>query len=266
MMTPPALFVAHGSPMFALNPGDAGAALSDLALSLGEPRAIVIVSPHWETTVPTVGSAAMLETIHDFHGFDPQLYQIRYAAKGSETHALEVATALRNAGLSIAVDPTRGLDHGAWVPLRHLFPKTSTPIVPLSVQHHGGPRHAYAVGRALATLREQGYLIMGSGNITHNLRDWQMALHDPSFDSSYVQTFSDWVHERIAHRDVDALLDYRQTQTSGPRAHPRDEHFLPLFTALGAGGAGAIGTPFYRGISEHVLAMDGYVFQSSTLS
>ncbi|MEN9528035.1 MAG: putative enzyme [Pseudomonadota bacterium] len=262
MRSMPAIFVPHGSPLFALQPGAAGAALSALAGSMGQPSAIVIVSPHWETRIPTVGSAGLLETIHDFSGFDPALYQIRYAAKGSEPHALEVATALRDAGFSIAIDPTRGLDHGAWIPLRHLYPETDTPIVPISIQHHGGPRHAHAIGRALAPLRARGYLIIGSGNITHNLSDWQLAMHDAHVDTSYVRTFSDWIQDQLSEERIEALLDYRSSQPAGVRAHPRDEHLLPLFTAMGAGGAGTLGKAFHRGISEQVLAMDGYVFES----
>lgn len=246
--------------MFALDTGPASMALSRLASALPKPAAIVVISPHWETQIPTVSSAVMFDTIHDFSGFDPKLYDLRYAAKGSESHAIEVVTAVRNAGFSIAVSPSRGLDHGAWVPLRHLYPKADIPIVPLSIQHHGGPQHAYAVGRALAPLRERGYLIIGSGNITHNLRDWHLAMTRSNVDTSYAQHFADWVHEQVTHRSVEALLDYRRTQAAGLRAHPRDEHLLPLFTTLGAAGVAANGGAFYRGISEHVLAMDGYVF------
>jgi 4,5-DOPA dioxygenase extradiol len=246
--------------MFALEPGAAGAAMSDVAARLGSPRAIVVVSPHWETSVPTVGTASKLDTIHDFGGFDSRLFEMRYPATGCPEAAQQVVSALQGAGLPVATDAQRGLDHGAWVPLRQMFPDADVPVIPLSVQHHGGPQHAYRVGQALAPLARQGFLIVASGNVTHNLRDWQIIsmLGHPTPD--YVQTFADWIHDRMQARDADALLAYRQTQSAGTRAHPRDEHLLPLFTALGAAGSDAQPEAFYRGISDHVIAMDGYAF------
>lgn len=253
------LFVPHGSPMFALQPGAAGVAMRDVVAQLGTPRAIVVVSPHWETEVPTVGTATQLKTIHDFGGFDPRLFDIQYPATGCPEAAEQVVAALQAAGLPVARDAQRGLDHGAWVPLRHMFPDADVPIVPLSVQHHGGPQHAYRVGQALAPLAQQGFLIVASGNVTHNLRDWQRSLlGQPA--PAYLSVFADWIHAQMVGHQTEALLDYRQTQPAGVRAHPRDEHLLPLFTALGAAGEDAQPEAFYRGISDHVIAMDGYAF------
>ena len=254
------LFVPHGSPMFALQPGAAGSAMNDVAARLTAPRAIVVVSPHWETAVPTVGTATRLETIHDFVGFDARLFQIQYPATGCPEAAQQVVQALQAAGLPVDTDANRGLDHGAWVPLRQMFPDADVPVVPLSVQHHGGPVHAYRVGQALAPLAEQGFLIVASGNVTHNLRDWQIISMTGQPTPDYVQQFADWIHAQMIGGQADALLNYRQTQTAGSRAHPRDEHLLPLFTALGAAGPGAQPQAFYRGIYDHVIAMDGYTF------
>ena len=254
------LFVPHGSPMFALQPGPAGAALSEVAARQGTPRAIVVISPHWETAVPTVGTATRLETIHDFGGFDPRLYEIQYPATGCPEVAAQVVQALQAAGLPVATDAARGLDHGAWVPLRQMFPDANVPVVPLSVQHHGGPLHAYRVGQALAPLAQQGVLIVGSGNVTHNLRDWQTLSMTGQPTPGYVQQFADWVHTQMVGGHTDLLLGYRQTQAAGVRAHPRDEHLLPLFTALGAAGPAAQPEAFYRGIYNLVIAMDGYAF------
>jgi 4,5-DOPA dioxygenase extradiol len=258
----PVAFVPHGSPMFALEPGAAGAALADLPALWARPRAIVVVSPHWETAVPTVGCATRLETIHDFGGFDPRLYDIQYPATGCPEAAQQVVAALQAAGLPVATDARRGLDHGAWVPLRHMFPDADVPVVPLSIQHHGGPRHAWKVGSALAPLAAQGLLVVASGNVTHNLRDWQRAVHfgPEAATLAQVRAFADWVEAQMSAGAVEALLDYRQTQPAGVRAHPRDEHLLPLFTALGAAGPGARPRAFFRGISDHVIAMDGYSF------
>ena len=253
------LFVPHGSPMFALHPGAAGAAMSALVPQLGKPRAIVVVSPHWETAIATVGFATQPETIHDFGGFDPRLYEMQYPAPGSPDVAALVMAALQEAGLPAAQDALRGLDHGTWIPMRQMFPGANIPVVPLSVQSHLGPAHAYRVGQALASLVEQNILIVGSGNITHNLRDLMAIRMHGGATPSYVQTFADWIHTHLMQRDVAGLLDYRQ-QLSGQRAHPTDEHLLPLFTALGAAGADAQPGAFFRGISDHVIAMDGYVF------
>lgn len=247
--------------MVAIRPGKAGEAVSALAQELARPRAVLVISPHWETPVATVGTADQLETIHDFGGFDPALYAIQYPAQGSPLGAQQVVTALEAAGLPVRTDDQRGLDHGAWVPLRHLFPQADVPIVPLSIQHHGGPQHAYRIGQALAPLAEQGWLIVATGNITHNLRDWQQAERGACIDASYAQRFSDWVHGQLISGDTKALLMYRECHPDALRAQPRDEHLLPLFTALGAAGAVPKVDPIYRGISDHVLAMDSYAFE-----
>jgi 4,5-DOPA dioxygenase extradiol len=245
--------------MFALQPGAAGAAMRQIAPQLGTPRALVVVSPHWETALPTVGFAARPSTIHDFGGFDPRLYDMQYPAMGSPEVAAQVVTALQQAGLPVAQDAERGLDHGAWIPLRQMFPKANIPVVPLSVQSHLGPAHAYRVGQALAALAEQNIAVIASGNITHNLRDFMRVSMQGGGTPAYVTAFADWIHQHLKQGDVPALLAYRQ-HADGQSAHPTDEHLLPLFTALGAAGEGAQARPFFRGISDHVIAMDGYAF------
>lgn len=263
--SPSVLFVAHGSPMFAIEPGAAGAALQAMATELARPRVVLVISPHWETQQPTVGTTEAvadhrLETIHDFGGLDPRLYEIQYPASGSPQAAQEVVEALLNAGLPVSADPRRGLDHGAWVPLRYLFPSADAPVVPLSIQHHGGPVHAYRVGLALAPLVEQGWLIVASGNITHNLHDWQRVSGGMAIDTSYARRFSDWVAEQLEAGNTEALLDYRQQHPDAVQAQPLDEHLLPLFTALGAAGPEGHSRVVHRGIRDHVIAMDGYAF------
>ena len=253
------LFVPHGSPTFALNPGAAGAAMSDIVHQLPAPRAIVVVSPHWDTRIPTVSTATKLETIHDFYGFEPALYDIQYPATGCPEVAHEVAAALQQAGFDVA-DSQHGLDHGAWQPLRQMFPHADVPIVPLSMQTHAGPAHAYRVGQALAPLAQQNIWIVASGNITHNLRDWQIATAMGGQEPAYVQQFTDWVHEQLQSHNLDALLNYRQLSAPGRQAHPSEDHLLPLFVALGAAGEGAKPHAYFRGISNYVIAMDGYAF------
>jgi len=258
--TQPALFVPHGAPTFALRPGAAGAALGRAAGALAAPRAIVIVSAHWDTTVPTVGFADRPETIHDFYGFPEALYALRYPATGCREAAEQVVAAIRAAGLPVDQDARRGLDHGAWVPLRLMFPDADVPVIPLSIQSQGGPHQAYALGRALAPLAAQGFLVIASGNVTHNLRDYQLAARNGGQTPGYVRQFADWMAERLQAHDTDALLDYRARGPGAVQAHPSDEHLLPLFVALGAGGERAEVQRFHAGIDDYVIAMDAYSF------
>jgi 4,5-DOPA dioxygenase extradiol len=257
---PTSLFVPHGAPTFALRPGAAGAALRAVAATLPAPRAIVIVSAHWDTAIATVGFAQRPETIHDFWGFPDELYAMRYPATGCREVATEVVAAIRDAGLPVAQDAERGLDHGAWVPLRLMFPDADVPVIPLSIQSHGGPEQAYRLGLALAPLAAQGILVIASGNVTHNLRDYQMAARNGGQTPAYVREFSEWLAARIAAHDVPALLDYRRQAPGAVQSHPSDEHLLPLYVALGAAGEKPVAQRFHNGIDDYVIAMDAYAF------
>lgn len=256
----PSLFVPHGAPTFALRPGAAGAALEAQATRLPRPRAVVIVSAHWDTGIPTVGTAARLETIHDFWGFPEALYAIRYPATGCPEAAEEVARTIAAAGMPVARDDARGLDHGAWVPLRLMFPNADVPVVPLSLQSRGGTAQAHRLGRALAPLAARGFLVVGSGSITHNLRDFQAARLSRGGTPAYVREFADWIADRLEARDLAALLDYRKRAPAAVRAHPTEEHLLPLFVALGAGDGEGKPERFHAGVDDCVIAMDAYAF------
>jgi 4,5-DOPA dioxygenase extradiol len=258
----PTLFVPHGAPTFALSPGAAGAALQAMAASLPQPRAIIIVSAHWDTAVPTVGFAERPETIHDFWGFPEELYALRYPATGCREGASAVVAAIEAAGLPVQQDSARGLDHGAWLPLRLMFPNADVPVIPVSIQSHAGPEQAYRLGQALATLTSSGFLVIASGNITHNLRDYQLATRNGGRTPAYVREFTDWMADRLAFGDLPALLDYRRQAPGAVQAHPTDEHLLPLFVALGAGGEGTQVRRLHAGIDEYVIAMDAYVFSN----
>jgi 4,5-DOPA dioxygenase extradiol len=257
----PALFVPHGAPTFALRPGAAGAALARYAASLPRPRAIIAISAHWAAARPTVSHASRLETIHDFSGFPRELYDIRYPATGCPEAAREVAAALEQAGLQVDRDARRGLDHGAWVPLRIMFPEADVPLVPLSIEPHLGPDHALRVGRALAPLRERGLLVVASGNVTHNLGDYFHASRSGR-TPGYVREFADWIWERLAARDFAGIVDYRRSAPHAIEAHPTEEHLLPLYVALGAGGEDCEAERIHAGIDDYVLAMDAYAFRS----
>jgi len=258
----PSLFLPHGAPTFALRPGAAGLAMSRIAASLPRPRAIVIVSPHWDTRTPTVGTGERLETIHDFYGFPAELYEIQYPATGCPEAAREVVAALRTAGLAVEEAPSHGLDHGAWVPLRQMYPDADVPVVPLSLQSHLGVSGAFQLGQALAPLRAQDFLIIGSGNITHNLGDYRIASAQPGVAFDYLRHFPHWMTEHLRQHDLDALLDYRRLAPDAVRAHPTDEHLQPLYVALGAAGERPAVEHLHTGISDFVLAMDAYAFRT----
>ncbi len=261
MSTLPTLFVPHGAPTFALQPGAAGAALARLGDQLPPARAVVIVSPHWDTVVPTVGAAARPATVHDFYGFPEELYEINYPATGCPEGAREVAAALAEAGLPVELAPSQGLDHGAWVPLRLMYPQADVPVIPVSVQSRLGVEGAYRLGQALAPLVEQGFLVIGSGNVTHNLGDYRIARQNGGQSPDYVRSFPAWLYERLQRHELDALLDYRRQAPDAVRAHPSDEHLQPLYVALGAAGNDASVEHLHSGISDYVLAMDAYAFR-----
>lgn len=260
MPTLPALFVPHGAPTFALKPGAAGAAIAAAADGLPRPRAIIVVSAHWDTRIATVGSAEQPETIYDFWGFPDELYTLNYPAMGSRDAAADVVSALQAAGLPVQTDAGRGLDHGAWIPLRLMFPKAEVPVIPLSIQGLGGVKQAYSLGKALAPLAEQGFLVIASGNVTHNLRDFHLISRNGGQTPVYVQAFADWLAARLAAGDLSALLDYRRQAPGGVQSHPSEEHLLPLYVALGAGGEQPRVERLFAGIDNHVIAMDAYSF------
>lgn len=170
--------------------------------------------------------------------------------------ANEVVAAIRDAGLPVAQDAGRGLDHGAWVTLRLMLPDADVPVIPLSIQSHGGPRQACRLGLALAPLAAKGILVIASGNVTHNLRDYQMAARNGGQTPAYVREFSEWLAGRIAAHDLPALLDYRRQAPGAVQSHPSDEHLLPLYVALGAAGEQALAQRFHSGVDDYVIAMD----------
>ena len=255
----PTLFLSHGSPMAAVEPGAAGAAWSALARAMPTPRAILMVSAHWETELPMLTGSAAPETIHDFGGFPDVLYTLHYPAPGAPTVAAEIAAALKAAAITTGIDGCRGLDHGAWVPLMHMYPAADVPTLQLSVQPARGARHHLALGAALAALPARGILVIGSGHTTHNLRDWMMHRRAPS-PLPYVATFADWLAQRLADDDRDALEHWHERAPAAERAHPSDEHFLPVLVALAAAGPHPVVTRAHREIVDGALAMDAYRF------
>jgi 4,5-DOPA dioxygenase extradiol len=257
----PSVFLSHGAPTLAIDPSPARDFLAaygaDLDRRFGRPKAILVVSAHWETRLPATSTAAKPETIYDFRGFPDELYRMRYEAPGAPDVAEHARQLLEAAGITATTDPARGLDHGAWVPLSLLYPEADVPVTQLSVQPAQDPRHHFRVGEALRPLREDGALFLGSGSITHNLRDLFTRRGERL---PYVAPFVDWLADRLAERDTDALLDYRSRAPHAIENHPTDEHLLPLFTALGAGSKDTKPRRVHRSETFGSLRMDTFEF------
>jgi len=256
-MTPPALFLSHGAPTLALANNFFTHAWAELGVVIGRPEAILVVSAHWDTPAPVATAAARLATIHDFAGFPEELYRVRYEPAGSPALAARVASLLGVAGHPAALDETRGIDHGAWVPLRWMYPDADIPVVQLSVQSALGARHHLGIGRALSPLRGEGVLVIGSGGIVHTLGeiDWGRRPDEPF---PWAATFNEWMATKVAEGAIESLADYRGLAPESVRAHPTEEHLMPFFVALGAGSPPA--RRLSLGIDMGSLGMDAYAF------
>ena len=252
----PSLYISHGSPMLALEPGESGPALKRLAAQLAKPKAIVLLSAHWESADLRVASHPAPETWHDFGGFPRELYAVQYPAPGDPALAARIVQLLATHGLPAQLDAKRPFDHGAWVPLSLMYPAADIPVVQVSLPSQSGPAGLNEVGQALASLRSEGILIIGSGSITHNLRelDWQAG---PESVEPWAKAFRDWMIEKLAADDVAALHQYRQQAPFAAKNHPSDEHLLPLYFARGAGGPFSIA---HQGWTLGALGMDIYRF------
>jgi 4,5-DOPA dioxygenase extradiol len=265
----PVLYVSHGAPLFAIEPGSTGPALTRWGQGLEMPegglRGIVVMSPHWSASAPAVMTNPAPATWHDFGGFPRALYALQYPAAGSPVLAAEVQGLLSKAGFTAPGDAARPFDHGTWVPLMHLFPKADVPVVQVALPEGYGPAEIMAMGRALSGLRKQGVLVMGSGSMTHNLREFFGGAREAA---PYVIEFSRWVEAAIADGDKAALLDYRRQAPYAQRAHPEEDHFLPLFFALGAAGWGEDGVEpvradyLSREVMYGILAMDAFALEA----
>jgi len=253
----PAVFISHGAPNVILYDSPARQFLAGLGEELGRPRAVVAVSAHWEARTPTVNASENPETIHDFYGFEPLLYEMTYPAPGAPELARDVARRLESAGMRTATDDGRGLDHGVWAPLKLMYPQADIPVTQVSVQSHDTTQHHFLIGQALRDLREDNVLILASGNATHNLREM---MPDGSAPPAWVTAFGAWLRQKIAKNDTAELLDYRDRAPFAQRNHPTAEHFLPLFAALGAATPGVAGRILHSGTTFGVLEMDAYAF------
>lgn len=259
----PSVFVSHGAPTMLLHAGPTQAFFAQLGATLPRPRAVLCVSAHWETGAPRITGNAAPATIHDFYGFPEALYQIRYPAAGDPELATKVAALLREAGLPAEIDSERGLDHGAWVPLRFMYPQADVPVIQLSLQSRLAPQHHLDVGQALRSLRTQGVLILGSGGATHDLSGFRRhTLDAPATD--YALAFDRWLQDAVSAHKTEALLNYVRDAPQASRNHPTPEHFLPLFVPLGAAGEGARGRQLHSGFTYGALSMAAYAWEDGS--
>lgn len=254
----PTVFISHGAPTLPIDPSMPRAEFATLAQRWPRPRAILVLSAHWASAEPVASVAEQPETIHDFYGFPRALYELRYDAPGAPGIANRAIGLLHDAGVA-ATSAARGLDHGAWVPLLMLYPQADIAVTQVSIQPHLDPAHHFRVGRALRALRDEGVLIVGSGQITHNLRAADFAARPEDADPRVV-AFTGWFESRLAAHDIDALLAYRREAPHAVSMHPSDEHLLPVFVALGAADDDYALDIQSLGTYQKSLAMTNYVF------
>jgi 4,5-DOPA dioxygenase extradiol len=224
----PAIYLSHGAPPLAddaIWPGQ----LAGWAAQLPTPTSVLMVSAHWEAAPLALGATSTVPLVYDFWGFPEKYYTVRYPAPGAPELAGDVRKLLRAAGTPVEDIPDRGLDHGAYVPLVEMYPEADVPVLQVSMPTLD-PEGLYQIGRKLAPLRDQGVLIVGSGFFTHNLR----AMSLDGQVSPVMSEFDHWGQEALAHGDLDSLLDFQHKAPAARQAHPRTEHFAPLFVTLGA--------------------------------
>jgi len=255
----PAVFVSHGAPTLPIEPIRARDFLSEFGQALGKPGAILVVSAHWESSDAAVSTVARPETIHDFYGFPQELYRLAYPAPGAPELASRVSKLLGAKGIPTHMHPTRGLDHGAWVPLLLMYPAADIPVTQLTVQPSLGADHHFRLGEALRPLRDEGVLIIASGGTTHNLSEFGRHRRDAP-PPAWVTGFQEWLAHTIETGNNDDFLHYRERAPNAARNHPSEEHFLPIFTAAGAGNPEFKGRRIHRSHAYGVFAMDAYRF------
>jgi 4,5-DOPA dioxygenase extradiol len=265
--TLPSIFVSHGSPMIALEPGAAGAFMQRLGPAIdatfGRPRAILAISAHTAARVPVLLAGKRHEAVYDFGNFDEKLYTLRYDAPGAPELAGRVGALLTDAGIASHRVDQGGLDHGHWTALRYVYPDADLPILPLAFVPMQSPAEQFALGAALAPLRREGVLVFASGSITHNLRRvFSTGLHGPDNVPEIAESaaFRRWMLDRSAARDWDALFAYRRLAPHAVDMHPTDEHLLPWYVAAGAGGRDTAPVRLHATVSRGSLGMDAYAF------
>ena len=256
----PTVFVSHGSPTLSIENVPARQFLIDLGARYPSVRAVLCISAHWNTDRPCVNTGKTHETIHDFYGFPGELYRIEYPSAGSPDLAAKVVDHLKKAGLPCDVDPTRGLDHGAWVPLRLMYPEGGVPIVQLSIHQGLDPAYHVALGEVISEVRETGVLVLGSGGAVHPLGNPQASLGPGAPTDEWALEFNTWLTQAVTSGDREALINYRTIAPHARQAHPYPDHYMPLLVAFGAAGPKARGRVLHQSWDLGDLGMGAFEF------
>ncbi len=231
----PSLFVAHGAPLLAIEDNEYTQFLEQLGTKWPKPKAVVLFSAHWESRTQKVSKVDEFETIYDFGGFPEELYRIKYPAKGEHSVTKEIEECFVSQGIPYDVDTKRGLDHGAWVVLKMIYPNADIPVISMSVNPNLTPMEQYQIGKSLQNVRKKDMLIIGSGGTVHNLGALKMWSDDGAIDP-WAQEFDIWLEHHLTNWDLDALFNYHSLAPSAELAVPPfgREHFIPIFYAMGA--------------------------------
>ena len=253
----PSLFIGHGSPMNIVEKNSYTEALAALAATLPKPRAILVVSAHWVAPEIRITASPAPAQIYDFFGFPDELYKIRYAAPGSPELASRTASLLARAGFPSKEDPNRGIDHAAWAVLTHLYPEADIPVLELSLDYRLKPLRWFEVGAALSALREEGVLLIGSGNIVHNLYRFEMATDAKPYP--WAIKFNAAVKQAIASDEREKLASFALPVDESRDAVPTPEHYVPLLAFLGMAAEGEKASVFHESFQNASIAMTGFI-------
>jgi 4,5-DOPA dioxygenase extradiol len=256
----PTLFVSHGAPTLPMENVPAREFLKELGSRFREEKSILCISAHWATTRPAVNAGEEPQTIHDFSGFPEELYRIEYPSHGSPDLARRVAGLIEDVGMACDIDGRRGLDHGAWVPMLLMHPEADVSVVQLSIQENLDPAQHFALGRAIAVLRREGVLVIGSGGAVHPLG--YVPLGPGMATHSWAIEFNDWLTKAVEGGDAESLIDYRKSAPHAETAHHYPDHYMPLLAALGAAGPGARGKVIHHSWYWGDLGMDAFEFDT----
>ena len=228
----PTLFMGHGSPMNAIDENEFTQGWREIAKGIPRPESILCVSAHWFVPRTSVTAEQQHRTIHDFYGFPPELYEQQYPAPGDQDLAKRITESLGN--YSIGLDTDWGLDHGTWSVLKRMYPQADIPTIQLSVNYSKPPRYHYELGQKLEFLRDEGVLIIGSGNFVHNLG--AVAWNSENYEYEWAKEFEEVIKKSLFDRDENKFVSFEGISDIARKAHPTPDHYLPLLYALGASG------------------------------
>lgn len=254
----PAYFFAHGAPSLVLEQHAYTDFLKSIATETPKPKAIVLFSAHWEKTTQTISAVDTHDTIYDFSGFQDELFQVTYPAKGDRSISDQVQALFAKGGIPSVLDEARGLDHGAWAVLKLIYPDADIPVVALSVNRNLTNEQQYEIGKALSDLRKQDVLIIGSGGTVHNLRrvKWNTEAAD-----DWAVAFDNWLQSKLETWDTEALFNYQELAPYAQDSVPTNEHFIPLLLAMGAGDGTKQARLLHRSYQHGNLSLSCWEFK-----